>query len=508
MIVAAEFDIKQFEEEILLNYQQDVNALLSSTAIKVILIEKSRRIGLTWGLAGEAVLIAAKGKKDGGQNVYYMGYSREMGTEFIDACVKWAMLYNEITKEIDPEDEIFDEDKDALKLGIRFNSGFSIIVLSSHPRSFRSRQGLVIIDEAAFHDDLEEVIKAALALTMWGGKVVIVSTHNGVENYFNELIQETLKNKTGYTHVKITLDDALKDGLYKRICIITGQEWSIEAEAAWKADLVRQYGMGADEELFCIPRNSGGTYFPLTLYEGRAIENIPIIRTIMDDDFVYATPTYREAHIKDWLEYEVKPILSQIDQSISYGVGIDVGRKSDLSVLWVTGLEKDFNRKTGIVVELANMPYSQQRQVFFYILDRIKLMGIGVDAIGIGANLAEDLADRYGHSLVEQVWLSDKYYNENFPPLKAAFEDGTITVPADEQLARDHRDVQVIKGVPKIDRNKRQKGEGFTRHGDAAVAHMFAFKQTKEYPVDVSHLSSGSRKMPKGDNILRDSRGY
>lgn len=498
----------EINENILLPYQLKVNALLSSTAIKVILIEKSRRIGLTWGLAAEMVLTAAKSKKDGGQNVYYMGYSREMGLELIDACLKWAQFYNEVVKELDPEDEIFDEEKDALKLGIRFKAGFSIIVLSSHPRSFRGRQGLVVIDEAAFHDDLEEVIKSALALTMWGGKVIIVSTHNGVENYFNELIADTLKGRTGYTHMRITLDDALKDGLYKRICKVTGKEWSIDAEEAWRDDLVKQYGAGAAEELFCEPRNSGGTYFPLSLYESCADKNIPVIRKVMNDDFVYEAQTYREAHIDDWLEDWVKPFLDWVNQSISYGIGIDIGRKSDLTVLWVEGLETNLNRKTALVVELANMPYSQQKQIFFYILDRIKLMGIGVDAIGIGANLAEDLADRYGHSLVEQVYLSDKYYNENFPPLKAAFEDGTITVPADEQIARDHRDVQIIKGVPKIDRNKRQKGDGFTRHGDAGVAHLFAYKQTKEYPIDISHKSTGQRKISVGGSVLNGSRGY
>ena len=32
------------------------------------------------------------------------------------------------------------------------------------------QQGFVLIDEAAFHDDLGEVLKAAFALLIWGGK--------------------------------------------------------------------------------------------------------------------------------------------------------------------------------------------------------------------------------------------------------------------------------------------------------------------------------------------------
>lgn len=38
-------------------------------------------------------------------------------------------------------------------------------------KKLRGMQGVVCIDEAAFHEKLAEVLKAALALTMWGAKV-------------------------------------------------------------------------------------------------------------------------------------------------------------------------------------------------------------------------------------------------------------------------------------------------------------------------------------------------
>ncbi len=64
---------------------------------------------------------------------------------------------------------------------IRFASGFEIIGLSSAPRSLRGKQGVVMIDEAAFVDNLKELLKAALAFLMRGGQVVVCSTHNGTE---------------------------------------------------------------------------------------------------------------------------------------------------------------------------------------------------------------------------------------------------------------------------------------------------------------------------------------
>lgn len=102
----------------------------------------------------------------------------------------------------------------------------------------RGKQGFVLIDEAAFHDDLAEVLKAAFALLIWGGKVLILSTHDGEDNPFNELINDIRAGKKPYKLLRCTFDDALKDGLYQRICKKTGKEWSADAERKWRQDII------------------------------------------------------------------------------------------------------------------------------------------------------------------------------------------------------------------------------------------------------------------------------
>lgn len=86
--------------------------------------------------------------------------------------------------------------------------------MPSEPRSLRSKQGRVVIDEAAFVDNLPELLKAAMALRMWGGSVRIMSTHNGEDSDFNEMIKETRAGKRPYTLHRVTFDDALEQGLY------------------------------------------------------------------------------------------------------------------------------------------------------------------------------------------------------------------------------------------------------------------------------------------------------
>ena len=129
--------------KVLLEYQSKAVGLLDSSAIRVLFIEKSRRIGLTWGLAAYAALRAGRQKKAGGMDVMYISYSQDMTREFIDAVAMWAKAF--AMAAFDMEEYLF-EDTDASDpshtrqikaFRIRFASGFEVMGLSSAPRSLR-----------------------------------------------------------------------------------------------------------------------------------------------------------------------------------------------------------------------------------------------------------------------------------------------------------------------------------------------------------------------------------
>ena len=146
---------------VLLPYQQQWVSIDAQLKIA----EKSRRIGLTWAEAADDVLIAAADKGAGGQNVYYIGYNQDMAIEFVEACAMWARAYNRACSDI--EEGLWEEDRDDKHIKtytIKFpDSGHRIVALSSRPANLRGKQGVVVIDEAAFHDKLGELIKAAAA---------------------------------------------------------------------------------------------------------------------------------------------------------------------------------------------------------------------------------------------------------------------------------------------------------------------------------------------------------
>ena len=214
-----------------------------------------------------------------------------MTREFIDDCSMWASKFSRAAVEIG--EEMFD-DRDAdgtlrhmKALRIDFGSGFKILALSSRPRSVRGKQGLVIIDEAAFHDDLPDLLKAVMAMLIWGGRVRILSSHDGEDNAFNQLVKDIRAGKfPQYSLHRTAFGDALDAGLYERVRLVQGARMKAQTREAWRDSIRAQYGEGAAEELDCIPSMSSGTYFPRTLIERCQTDGCVVLRWAKPPEFM------------------------------------------------------------------------------------------------------------------------------------------------------------------------------------------------------------------------------
>lgn len=481
---------------VLLPYQQ--RWIHDQSSLKV--MEKGRRTGITWAEAADDVLIAASSKKAGGQNVYYLGTDKEMTEEFIAACAMWAKAFNHAAGAMEEgfwdEDE-GEDDKHIRTYTIRFpESGNKITALASRPRKLRGRQGVLVGDEAAFVDDLDELIKAALAFLIWGGKVRIISTHDGADNAFNELVQEIRGGKRKGTVHKVTFLDAVHQGLYKRICLRLGRQWDQEAEDAFVADIYATYGEAAEEELDCVPRNSGGAYLSRALIDARMDASTPVLALSLPAGFEMLPQHVREGEVNEWLLREALPLLQRLSltsgaiRSMCYGW--DFGRYVDLSVMVPMVEDHALMRRVAFAVELRNVPFEQQKQVLFYIADRLPRLRAGAhDATGNGMYIAEVAAQRYG-ARIAQVMMNDGVYGEHFPKLKADLQDGTVSgLPKSGDWMDDLRTVQNIKGVPKIPSLRTNAKGGGKRHGDAAVALMLANSVARADFVPIEFFSSG-----------------
>jgi phage FluMu gp28-like protein len=471
------------DKALLLDYQ--IRWIKDQAPVK--LIEKSRRIGLSYGEAADAVLHASAAE---GGNVYYISFDKEMTQGFISDCAGWAKAFeagaSEIGEEMFPDPK--NPDKSIFKYTLEFASGKVIHAFSSNPRNLRSKgrpKDRLIIDEAAFVDDLAELLKAAMAMTMWGGQIHIISTHNGEENPFNELINDIRAGRFEYSLHRVTLDDALADGLYQRICQVSGQEWSPEKQAAWRESLVKRYRPNEGEELFCIPAYGGGAYLARVLIEACMVE-APLIRFEGDRAFNEAPEPTRRRIINDWIRVELAPAFKLLDPKRRHSCGMDFARKGDMSDIVPMEIGEKLNRRVPFIVEMHNVPHRQQEQVLFAVCDALpRLGGIAIDAGGNGSYIGEAAVDRYG-SRVQALQLSEAFYRENFPRYKALFEDRNISLPKHDDILEDHRAIRLVRGVPRVPEGKTdKKGQ---RHGDSAVAGMLADYASRQDVGEIDYM--------------------
>lgn len=492
---------------VLLPYQQDW--LTDKSQVKI--CEKSRRVGLSWAEAGDGALTASSASDAGGDDIWYIGYNKDMAIEFIRDVASWAKHYQLAAGKM--EEEVFvDEDKDILTFVIKFASGFRVTALSSRPSNLRGKQGVVIIDEAAFHDDLAGLIKAAMALLMWGGRVRIISTHNGDTNHFNELILDCRAKKLPYSIHRIEFKEAVAQGLYRRICLATKKTWSPEAETEWVAQMYAFYGDHASEELDVIPGSGSGTYLTRALIESCMQSDIPVLRLALPDHFVLMAAQLREAEVNDWCVEHLLPLLKLLPLNLDHYFGEDFARSGDLTVIWPLIQTKTLRLITPFILELRNVPFEQQKQILFYLVDRLPRFRAGaMDARGNGQYLAEVAMQRYGQTRIAQVMLSTEWYRDNMPPFKAAFEDKTLTIPKDADVLGDLRAIQMDRGVAKVPDSAHTRGsDGRDRHGDAAIALVMGTHAVFVMePVGVcTGFQSVARRGNGGNDHSRDSDNY
>ena len=508
-------DAQPANEPVFLGYQQR----WFEDESPIMIAEKSRRTGLTWAEAGRNVMNAAKPRRRGGCNTFYVGSKQEMALEYIAACALFAKAFNELAEADVYEQTFWDEGKkeEILAYMIRFpKTGRKIQALSSRPSNLRGLQGDVVIDEAAFHESLEELLKAALALTMWGNKVRLISTHNGVDNAFNTYIHDAKEGRKDYSIHRITLDSAISEGLYQRICYVTGQTWSPEAEQAWRAGLYKNAPNieSADEEYGCVPKKSGGNYLSRVLIEQAMVadHSIRICRYEAPEGFEGWPQSQREAEIQAWCEENLAPELARLSDQNRHSFGEDFARKGDLSVFTPLAISPTLRKRVPFQVELRNLTYEQQRQVMFFICDRLpRLSGLAFDATGNGGYLAEQAALRYGAGLVDQVQLSLAWYALWMPKLKGEFEAFNLELPRHQTVLDDLLSIKVEKGIPVIDKGRQkdldsQGGKG-KRHGDSAVSLAMAVRASWIQGGEIAYTAAPTRADRWADTDRDDQPG-
>lgn len=418
----------------------------------VAIAEKSRRIGWTWTHALKVVLDLTARTPETKRNYYHSSADETASREFVEYCADWARVGKAVAA-ISDESEILDEREIRTKV-LTFANGCRIVAGSSNPTFLRSKGGEVGLDEFAFHRDGRELVKAAHATArFWGYPLRIWSTHNGEGSFFNAMIRDARSGRMKATVHRVTIMDAVEDGIVERIIMRTKRLADVPAvdhgaRRDWLDTLRAECPDEATwrEEYLCEAQSEANALLSYEMI--RSCERTAEELAVVEDprELKFNGPMY---------------------------AGFDVGRQRDLSVFWVLGKVGDVY-ETRLLKSFARSAYAVQEE-YLNLLMAQGVRRICIDATGIGDMLAERAAGRWGHR-VEGVKFTLESKAALAMPLVRLFEDRLVRVPADAAVREGlHKVRKIVTGAGNVRFDARHDDAG---HADEfwslALAYMAA----------------------------------
>jgi len=208
----------------------------------------ARRIGMTLAFAEDGV--ETSGRADSPENFTYVAPSEEGCREFMAYCSSIAVSTGRGTGHVD----VCKNPGRAEVLKMSFPSGRVIVASPPEPDVFRGLFGRLVVDQAAWVDRLDTMLKPVLALiASGGGRLTLIS--NPPKDRTNPMlaVTEQIRSLGAPTlEGRFALSDAIEGGLYKTICRLSGIDWTPERQREWLANLRKVYGADAERELDLI----------------------------------------------------------------------------------------------------------------------------------------------------------------------------------------------------------------------------------------------------------------
>ncbi|MBW5445856.1 hypothetical protein GE107_07255 [Cohnella sp. CFH 77786] len=286
------------------------------------------------------------------------------------------------------------DDQDIRQLEVRFPNGSKIIGLPANPDTARGFSGNVVLDEFAFHADSRKIWTALYPTITRGYKLRVISTPNGKSGKFYDLWMD---NTGTWSKHFIDIYMAKEQGLNLDIDELRK---GCESEDDWL------------QEFCCEFIDEAGSLLP---YE--------LITPCETDEATFALPE------------DFSPIGDLT-------LGVDIGRKRDLTVMWVLEYTGTLYWTRAIHV-LEKQKFSVQREQLFTYLSMPRMRRACIDATGIGMQLAEEAVEAFG-TKAEAVEFTGPVKQELAITQRRTFEDKAVRIPIDRVLRNDLHSVQKI----------------------------------------------------------------
>ena len=307
-------------------------------------------------------------------------------------------------------------------LEVATKGGSRITALPANPDTARGFSANVFLDEFAFHRDSRKIWQALFpVISKPGLKLRICSTPNGKSNKFFDLMTE--EDSAWSRHI-VDIHKAVADGLPRDIAELRK---ALGDDDAWAQEFELQW---LDEASAWLPWD--------------------LINAVEDD----------KAGRPDL--YGGGPCF----------IGVDIGRRRDLFVIWV--LEKVGDVLwTREIIERRGATFAEQDALLADCFARYLVLRCCMDQTGMGEKPVEDAQRRHGESRVEGVLFTSANKLSLATLGKQAFEDRKIRIPMGVQALRS--DLHKLQKVAGPTGNPRFVAESDANgHADRAWAGFLA----------------------------------
>ncbi|MDR0351766.1 MAG: terminase family protein [Puniceicoccales bacterium] len=379
------------------------------------IMEKSRQIGIS--MASAYGLVRDHANCDQRIDSWVSSRDEIQAKLFLDDCKNFSKILHIAAQAIGSE--ILPESRQFASFSLRFLNSTHIHSLSSNPDAQAGKRGNRVLDEFALHQNPKTLYSVAYPGITWGGRLEIISTHRGSQNFFHRLLKDIKENGNPkkFSHHKVTLQDALDQGFLAKLKEKLPEDDSRQSmDEAEYFDHIRN--SCPDEESFmqeymCVPWDDQSIFLPTELID---------------------KCTYKHGENWEIGNYEAL-------QSNDGFLGIDIGRNHDLTVFWL--LEKNGDcLKTRQVICLKDVPFSEQERLLHEFLKIPFLRKICIDQTGIGRQFAERAAAFFGKYKVEGITFTSYIKEALAYLLLTTFETGSIKIPNDPAIRSDLRAIK------------------------------------------------------------------
>ena len=376
------------------------------------LMEKARQIGLSWSSAYSFVeRTAIAGAK---WDQWVSSRDDLQARLLIEDCKMFAKVLQIAAEDLGQR--VIDEEKKLSAYVLHFANGRRIHSMSSNPDAQAGKRGSRGLDEFALHPDPRKLWSIAYPGITWGGNLEGISTHRGSANFFNLLIREIREhgNPKKISLHRVTLQDALDQGfLWKLQQSLPDDHEVQEMDESRYFDFIKS-GC-ADEESFqqeymCVPADDAAAFLEYDLIAGC------------------------EYGGQEQWELELTSEL----KGRQLFMGLDIGRKKDLTVLWVLELLGD-TLYTRAVIELRNMSKPDQEKVLWPWMALAQRTCL--DYTGIGIGWGDDAQKQFGEYRVECVTFTPRVKETLAYPVRGKMEDKKLRIPYKPEIRADLRAV-------------------------------------------------------------------